>query len=76
MIQQAGQVVTHGAGKTGRFLRGLFGVLDGGALAQLFTRFIQGPTGLLQARRDATQHDSRTGIDVIERCIKGLQVAF
>ncbi|MNE56613.1 hypothetical protein D3C80_1515340 [compost metagenome] len=76
VIQQAGQVVTHGPGKTGRFLRGLFGLLNGGALAQLFTRFIQSAAGLLQARGDAAQDDSGTGIDVIERRIKGLQVAF
>ncbi|MNQ77848.1 hypothetical protein D3C85_927400 [compost metagenome] len=76
VIQQAGQVVTHGAGKTGRFLRGLLGLLNGGALAQLFTRFVQSADGLLQAGGDAAQDDSGTGIDVIERRIKGLQVAF
>ncbi|MNN78249.1 hypothetical protein D3C81_1947830 [compost metagenome] len=76
VIQHAGQVVTHGPCKTCCFLCGLLGLLNGGALAQLFTRFIQSAAGLLQDRGDAAQDDSGTGIDVIERRIKGLQVAF
>ena len=70
VIQQAGQVVTHGPGKGGRFLGGLFRVFERGTLTQLFTRFVQGTAGLLQARRDAAQHDAGTGIDVIERRIE------
>ncbi|MCY1452740.1 hypothetical protein D9M71_696820 [compost metagenome] len=76
VIQQGDQVVTHRAGETGRFLVGLFGLFDGGACLQLLTSFIQGTAGLLQARRDAAQHDSSASIDVIKRSIKGLQIAF
>ncbi|MNR54934.1 hypothetical protein D3C85_1752130 [compost metagenome] len=76
VIEHADEIVTHRPDEAGRFLRGLSGVLQGGALAQLFTRFIQRTAGLLQARRDAAYHNPCAGIDVIKRGIEGLQIAF
>ncbi|MNF14941.1 hypothetical protein D3C80_2173420 [compost metagenome] len=47
MIQHPDQVVAHSAGETASLFGGLFGVFEGGALAQLLAGFIQGEASLL-----------------------------
>ncbi|MNP16856.1 hypothetical protein D3C76_1092650 [compost metagenome] len=53
VIKHVDQVVSHRPSKAGGCLGSFPGLLDGGALAKLFARLIQGAAGLLQPWGDA-----------------------